>query len=353
MIATEASQQLGDHPQVSVVMANFNGGAYLAEAVESVQNQTLRDLELIVSDDASTDNSIDIVTRLRVTDQRIRLLRSDRNGGPAAARNRAIAVAGGQWIAIMDSDDKMHPERLSRLVAAATKDGAELVADDLVEFRAGDLHASRRLLQGNWGRRPFWVDVAEYVELNRLYGPGPALGYLKPLIRASALRECSVAYDETLRIAEDYNLILRLLHCGKAMRVYPLPLYYYRRHATSISHRLNERALIDLKAADLRFLATIPAHHMRLARAVQTKIKSTEVALSYERLLESLKTGSWWRAVILALREPRAALLLRLPLGDRLRRLVSRVQRALSASAHHANIYTSRCQRRTLASGDE
>ena len=74
------------HPVVTVVMANFNGGAYLADAIGSVQAQTLRDLEIIVSDDASIDNSVDIVTQLRATDPRIRLLRSDHNGGPAAAR---------------------------------------------------------------------------------------------------------------------------------------------------------------------------------------------------------------------------------------------------------------------------
>src|SRR5262249_12838616 len=88
-------------PAVSVLMANYNGAAYLAAAIRSVQTQSLRSLELIVSDDASTDGSVQIVTELMTSDPRIRLLQSDRNGGPAVARNRALDVAKGQWIAIV------------------------------------------------------------------------------------------------------------------------------------------------------------------------------------------------------------------------------------------------------------
>jgi glycosyltransferase involved in cell wall biosynthesis len=97
-------------PSVSVIMANYNGAAHLAEAITSVQRQSLWDLKIIVSDDASTDDSVRVVVGLAAEDHRIRIVRSDRNGGPAAAHNRALAVARGEWIAIMDSDDLMHPD---------------------------------------------------------------------------------------------------------------------------------------------------------------------------------------------------------------------------------------------------
>ena len=310
------------HPVVSVVMANFNGSAHLAEAVESAQKQTMRDLEIIVSDDASTDNSVDIVTQLKGTDPRIRLLLSDRNRGPAAARNRAIGLAAGEWIAIMDSDDLMHPERLATLVGAATHDSADLGADDLLQFDLDYSRLSHRLLRGEWSRGPFWVDIIDYVRLNHFYGPGPALGYLKPVIRASVLKERTDLYDETLRIAEDYNLVLRLLYSGKTMRVYPLPLYYYRKHRNSTSHRLNEGALAALKAADLRFLARISQEDRRLAGVVKERIRSIEFAIAYEGLLAALKGRDWSQALAIVLTTPKAAALLRLPIGVRLRRLI-------------------------------
>jgi glycosyltransferase involved in cell wall biosynthesis len=309
-----------DRPTISVVMANFNGGAYLTEAVRSVQSQTLSNLELIVSDDGSTDNSVDIIRALQSTDRRIHLLQSSRNAGPAAARNRAIAAAAGDWIAIMDSDDLMHPERLATLVTAATEDEAELVADDL-EFLSDGGRPSQRLLHGRWSHRPFWVDIVDYIRLNELYSAGPALGYLKPLIRTEALRQYGSPYDERLRLAEDYNLVLRLLHAGKAMRVYPLPLYYYRRHSASTSYRLSEAALIGLQAADLQFLTRLSRNDKLLRRTMQAKIRSTEAALAYERLLTSLKDGAWRSAFAIALAKPRAALLLHLPVEARVKRL--------------------------------
>ena len=95
-------------PMVSVIMANYNGAAHLVDAIESVQKQSLHNIEIIVSDDGSTDNSIDIVTQLQEMDPRIHLLRSEINGGPATARNRGFALAKGKWIAIVDSDDLIH-----------------------------------------------------------------------------------------------------------------------------------------------------------------------------------------------------------------------------------------------------
>ncbi len=121
-------------PIVSVIMANYNASAYLGEAIASVRRQSLRELELIVSDDASTDDSVGIVTEAMGDDPRIRLLRSEQNSGPGAARNRALALAEGDWIAVMDSDDLMHPDRLLTLVTAAERDGADIAADDLVEY---------------------------------------------------------------------------------------------------------------------------------------------------------------------------------------------------------------------------
>src|SRR5262249_60458785 len=80
-------------PTVSVIMANYNGAAHLAGAIRSIQEQSLRDLEIIVSDDASSDDSVRIVTELMAEDPRIRLVRSERNGGAAAAGHQAPTPA--------------------------------------------------------------------------------------------------------------------------------------------------------------------------------------------------------------------------------------------------------------------
>jgi succinoglycan biosynthesis protein ExoO len=294
-----------------------------------------------VSDDSSTDNSIAIVTGLMAEDARIRLVRSCRNRGPAAARNRAFALAQGEWIAVMDSDDLMDPDRLTTLVDVARRDNADMVADNLVEFEMSGSRPPCPLLSGRWAQEPFWVEICRYIQLNHLYGRGPALGYLKPLFRKTILTGPTARYDETLRIGEDYNLVLRLLYAGRQMRVYPVPLYFYRRHRTSISHRLNERALEALKATDVRFLGKVSSENQAVAEAVKRHMKSVETALAFEKLLNALKSRNWPAAIGIALAKPRAAALLRLPLGVRLRRL-AQSQVPGTSVAHPLVLTTSR-----------
>ena len=315
----------GSRPTVSVVMANFNGAAHVEEAIRSVQAQTISDFEIIVSDDASTDRSLDIMTRLQASDTRIRLLRSNRNSGPAAARNRAIEISKGQWIAIVDSDDVIHPERLAKLIELAERDNADIVADDLVEFHEDISKPVRRLLANTSWTRPAWVNIIEYVRLNHFYRRGPGLGYLKPIFRASLVGELGERYDETLRITEDFDLILRLLCAGKRMRVYPLPYYFYRKHPNSISFRLNKEVLEAIKNANLRILTGIADCDSPLKVVLKSHIRSIDTAIEYENLLNALRAKKWLRSAQIGLINPKAAALLRLPFFVRLQRLQNRL----------------------------
>ena len=168
---------------VSVIMANFNGARFLPDAIESVRNQTLADWELLICDDASTDGSAAIVQRYAARDPRIKLIRNETNLGPAAARNRALSAAKGAWLAIMDSDDIMHPARLKTLIASAAQDGAAIVADDMIVFYRDRSRPSHGLLPSADASEPFWVDTAEFVRSNTFYSRGRALDISSPLSR--------------------------------------------------------------------------------------------------------------------------------------------------------------------------
>ncbi len=102
-------------PRVSVVMTLYNKGPFVEEAIRSVLNGTFADLELLVVDDASTDEGPGIVQG--ISDPRIRWLPSSRNQGRAASAQRGYDAARGDFIAILDADDVAHPERLARQVA--------------------------------------------------------------------------------------------------------------------------------------------------------------------------------------------------------------------------------------------
>jgi glycosyltransferase involved in cell wall biosynthesis len=316
--------QASDRPIVSVIIANHNGAAFLLGAILSAQQQTLRDIEIIVSDDGSDDDSIGIVNRLMKDDPRIHLLKSESNRGPAAARNAALATARGEWIAVLDSDDLMHPERLKKLLDAARRDRAELIADNLLEFHEDNSLPPRAMLNGRFATGPQWVTIADYVEQNLFYTSGPNLGYLKPLFRAPMLTG-AYRYDESLTVGEDYDLVARLLNAGKKLRVYPDTWYFYRKHAASLSRRPSKNALAVLeamKAAHLRFLNHVSPTDARLLAALNARQQSLDTALLFQKLVDSLKAGRWLQSLRIGIGNPRVAALLRIPIAARLRRLM-------------------------------
>ncbi len=106
-------------PEFSVVIPSYNHAAYIAEAVQSVLSQTQPDLELIVVDDGSTDNSLEVLSRF--SDPRLRVI-TQANQGAHAAINRGLEAAAGEYLAILNSDDAYHPQRLEKAAIALAAD---------------------------------------------------------------------------------------------------------------------------------------------------------------------------------------------------------------------------------------
>jgi succinoglycan biosynthesis protein ExoO len=311
-------------PCVSVVTANYNGSAHLAAAVRSVLSQTLADLELIIVDDCSTDDSLEVIGRAADGDARVRVLRQDRNGGPAAARNRALAVARGRWIAVFDGDDLMAPERLEQLVARGEIDGCDIVADNLMLFDDAGETGSRPFFPTGATAEVRWITVSDYIASGPIYARKPNLGYLKPLFRAAALG--GMRYNETLRIGEDYEFVLRLLLKGARMRLTPRALYRYRKHASSISSTLRREHIEAMLAADLGLGPQIAAHGPGVDRTQRARIRSLERALDYDRLISRLKARKFAAACALAIARPGLWPLLAMPIEARAKRLGARLK---------------------------
>ncbi len=112
-------------PLVSIVMPAFNAGKYIEAAIRSVQAQTLRDWELLVLEDGSSDDTSAIVTALAAEDPRIRLLPNGENLGVARTRNRGFDLCRGQYVALLDSDDLWHPEKLETQIGLLERSGAD------------------------------------------------------------------------------------------------------------------------------------------------------------------------------------------------------------------------------------
>lgn len=104
-------------PLVSIIMPSYNSEAYISDSIRSLQKQTVKDWELCVTDDCSTDSTRAVISDMANWDQRIRLFELPKNSGAAAARNHSLANARGRYVAYLDADDFWYPRKLERQLA--------------------------------------------------------------------------------------------------------------------------------------------------------------------------------------------------------------------------------------------
>lgn len=119
---------------ISVIVPTYNRASTIKKSLDSVLNQTFRDLELIVIDDGSTDNTKDIIDSY--TDTRIKYV-YQKNAGACVARNLGINCANGELIAFQDSDDFWHPKKLEKQISAMSNSGADIVFCKMAQFEDG------------------------------------------------------------------------------------------------------------------------------------------------------------------------------------------------------------------------
>jgi succinoglycan biosynthesis protein ExoO len=185
-------------PEVSIIMATLDGANTIVKAIESAQDQTLRDIEIIVVDDGSTDGTGDLVSAMAGKDTRIKCVRLPQNIGVGGARNAALVHATGEWVAILDADDWYEPNRLEILLKAARDTKADLVADNLKVYD----HALQKIIvQTNYGRKNHLTPLTAKTFLD---GDNPLLrcgtGGAKPFIRRKFLTDHNIVYDQTYRV---------------------------------------------------------------------------------------------------------------------------------------------------------
>lgn len=111
-------------PEVSIITPCYNSSKFLQQTVDSVLNQTFTDWEWLITDDKSTDNSVEIIRK--VNDERIKLTVAEKNGGAGHARNLSLEKASGRFITFLDADDFWEPNFLEEMVSFMKKENAEL-----------------------------------------------------------------------------------------------------------------------------------------------------------------------------------------------------------------------------------
>ena len=121
ILAKENDENTGEDGLVSVIMPSYNTGSLIKESINSVFNQTYGNWELIIVDDCSSDNTMEVLGT--INDPRIKIIRNEVNSGAAVSRNRALREARGRWIAFLDSDDLWMPDKLEKQLDFMEKNG--------------------------------------------------------------------------------------------------------------------------------------------------------------------------------------------------------------------------------------
>src|SRR5262245_30453217 len=209
-------------PPVSVVITSYNYGRYVGAALESVREQTVRDIEVIVLDDGSSDDSIDVIERF-LGDSRFRLVRQDHRG-QSGTKNHGIELARAPFIAFLDADDLWAPDKLERQLARFGSD-PEL----------GVVCTGRTLIGPDGSRIP-WRDA-----------PRPEGWVVNPMFRqnfvcfSSAMLRAEVParvgrFDDRIGLAIDYDFWLRASR-HYAFGLIDAPLVAYRIGHVNLSRR--------------------------------------------------------------------------------------------------------------------
>jgi teichuronic acid biosynthesis glycosyltransferase TuaG len=212
---------------ISVIIPTFNSAKYIAQTVESVQMQEWDSLEIIIMDDGSTDNTLEILNQLAALDPKIRVF-SQTNGKPAKARNNAIRKANGKWIAFIDSDDIWLPEKLKQQFEKTIESSVDLsftngyicINNDmnLRDFKFG---VSDKLYSGNDALQEFHLQ-------NRI--PTSSVLMKRELFYT---HEFFPEYPEYPMYCEDYLFWTRLIAKGCRFLAIGEPLFLYRVHPES------------------------------------------------------------------------------------------------------------------------
>jgi succinoglycan biosynthesis protein ExoO len=216
-----------DAHDFSVIIPGYNVSGIIGRAIRSAAAQTFPPLEILVIDDCSTDDTVEVVRALGREIPSLRPLSTPANGGPSAARNVGLRAAKADWIALLDADDAWKPGRLERLSEVASATSADFVADDLVmwdivadvEFKPPyyefpEPQKQISLLDMFRGEDDFNISKASF-------------GLMKPIMRRKFLADHKLEYDESINFSEDLMLYVESLFNGAKIIMINEAYYIY------------------------------------------------------------------------------------------------------------------------------
>lgn len=213
-------------PLVSIIIPNYNEERFIDKTIESACIQTYENLEIIVVDDGSTDDSLRIIEEYRAKDSRIIYLKQE-NMNASIARNKAIEHAKGEFFYFLDSDDIVYPDSVRRMVTVAIEKKADLVIGNMQEINEeGEPVVEDRFFE----EEGEGVDFTSFLDIL----PAPP----NKLFKAEVIKKNHLIFGN-VRIGQDTNFYLKYLLCCKKIAYVPEIIYGWRLVSNSMTHAMD------------------------------------------------------------------------------------------------------------------
>jgi len=228
-----------EKPKISVIMSAYNSENFIAEAMDSILNQTFKDFELIIVNDASTDNTWNIIKKYQRKDKRIKVLSNKKNLYATISRNKAIKISNGKYIAIQDADDFSLPERLQ-------------IQHDYLESHQDIflLGTGAVIINKKGDKIKTFKPITNLVKLKKCLEKTNCIYQPTIMFR----NEGGLLYREKMYYSEDYDFYLVLLSKEKVLNNIKDKLVKYRILRNSVSHsKTTKQYLFAEKAKEFYF----------------------------------------------------------------------------------------------------
>lgn len=221
---------MGDVLKVSIITATYNSQNYIKETYESIRKQTHTNWEWIVTDDASSDDTFDILSSIAKNDKRVKLFYNRSNSGSAISRNNSMDNACGDFIAFIDSDDLWEPNKLSEQL------------DFMLAHNSGFSFTAYQLISDDGVSLAKTVDTKNHGCFNYfdMLKKRATLGCSTVILTKDTLSDNRMP---DLRTGQDYAFWLSILKSGKTADILPLALTRYRISNNSISRNKFKKAM--------------------------------------------------------------------------------------------------------------
>lgn len=226
--------------KVSIIIPCYNVEKFIVKALESAINQTMRDIEIIVINDGSQDNTLPIINRYAKQDKRIKVI-NQKNQGLSFSRNIGIKRARGEYIQHLDGDDWLELNTCELAYNYAKKINADIVCYDLI--REGEdgqysIITFENLKEG--------VMYNQSICLKELYKESFNINSVSKLIKRKLYIENNILHPENISLGEDLFTVLKLLLIPTKIGKINQCLYHYKLNINSITNSLKSRKLSDL-----------------------------------------------------------------------------------------------------------